>query len=477
MNIPSRPRGLPLRARVVEIFALALCLTLALLVTRNTPTGAIHWNVILAIGYLLFAGTLAESLLSPLRLPHLTAYIAVGIVGGPHVLRLVDHETVAQLIPVNTLAISLIALAGGLELEAKLLIVLAKSLFWSNLVQTVVVGASSTAAFLLLSRYVPFAAQLPFLGLVGVSLIWGLLATSRSPSATLAVLSQTRAHGPLARWSLSFVMSSDIVVVMLSTLLFVAVRPWLVEGTDLSVARLLVLAQEIVGSMCLGLCLGLLLAAYLRFVGQKLMLVLLVLGFVVTDGLKYVHFDPLLAFLVTGFVVSNLSQQGRKLLDAVSKMSGMVFVVFFATAGVHLDLSLLSRLWPVALAFFLVRLASTVVAGRFSARIAKDAPVVRRFGFAPLVSQAGLTLALSQNVEREFPQLGVGFRALVVATVAINEIIGPILFKLSLDHAGETSERVQDGRNAPEGEGDPNPAAAALEGPARVGERAGLSDG
>ena len=65
---------------------------------------------------------------------------------------------------------------------------------------------------------------------------------------------------------------------------------------------------------------------------------------------------------------------------------------------------------------------------------------MKRFGFAPLLSQAGLTLALAQTVEREFPQLSVGFRSLVIATVAVNEVIGPIVFKFALEREGETAE-------------------------------------
>jgi Kef-type K+ transport system membrane component KefB len=385
----------------------------------------------------LFAGTILGNLVEPLRLPHLTAYIAVGVIGGPHVLHLLEHETVAKLVPVNTLAISLIALAGGLELHANVLWSLAKSLFWSNFFQSLVVGVLTIGVFFAFAPFIPFAAGLRGWSLFGVSIIWGVLATSRSPSATLAILDQTKARGPLSRWSLAFVMSSDVVVVTLSALVLVAVRPWLVDEAELNFQHLKALARELVGSISLGICLGLVLIAYLRLVNKHLVLILLVLGFVLTDGLKYVHFDPLLAFLVTGFVVRNLSVQGEKLLSAVSRMSGVVFVVFFATAGVHLDLDQLVSLWPIALLFFFVRFIGTVVANSIATKCASDESAIRKFGFAPLLSQAGLTLALAQTVEREFPQLSGGFQSLVIATVAVNEVVGPIVFKYVLERLGE----------------------------------------
>jgi hypothetical protein len=65
--------------------------------------------------------------------------------------------------------------------------------------------------------------------------------------------------------------------------------------------------------------------------------------------------------------------------------------------------------------------------------------VLRRWSWSGLVSQAGLALGLSGIIAREFPSIGTGFRALAIATVAINEMVGPVLFKLALDRTGETS--------------------------------------
>jgi len=114
----------------------------------------------------------------------------------------------------------------------------------------------------------------------------------------------------------------------------------------------------------------------------------LALGFGLTEFMRYVHVDPLLAFLVAGFVVQNLSTQGAALTQAVGRLSGLVFVVFFGTAGADLDLELLLALWPVALALSAVR---------------------------------------------------------GIATVAINEILGPVLFKLGLERSGEVPEPEQVG--------------------------------
>ena len=178
---------------------------------------------------------------------------------------------------------------------------------------------------------------------------------------------------------------------------------------------------------------------YLRFVSSELLVVLMALGYGMTAGLHYLRFDPLLTFLIAGFVVQNFSRQGQKLLHAVEQTSAIVFVVFFASAGAHLDVPLLRSLWPLALGLAVIRGAATWLAHRASTRVADDPPAIRRYGSAGLMSQAGLTLGLSMVIAREFPTFGPGLRSLCIAVVAVNEVIGPILFKLALDRNGETA--------------------------------------
>jgi len=123
-----------------------------------------------------------------------------------------------------------------------------------------------------------------------------------------------------------------------------------------------------------------------------------------------------------------------------------VFVVFFATAGAHLDIPLLKLLWPVAVTLCASRAVLTVIAGRISSRIAGDVPLLKRWGWSSLVSQAGLALGLSVVIIRTFPSLGEGFRSLCIAGIAINEMLGPIIFKFALDRAGETDTHAPEVR-------------------------------
>jgi Kef-type K+ transport system membrane component KefB len=424
--------------RLVQALALAVIVALLYAATRMTPELEGQLGTVAGVGFLLLAGTLLSELLETIGLPHLSGYLLAGIIGGPDLLKLVDHHTVDQLAPVNTLALALIALAGGAELRMTMLRSVARSLSYAMAIQTVVVGVVMTIALFFLGRFTPFFAPLHAVPMFGVALLWGVLCITRSPSACMGILAQTRAKGPIANFSLAFIMSSDIVVVVLVAVAMMIARP-LISGTGgFSLTDVQDLGHELLGSIAFGTTLGLVLAAYLKLVGRGLLLVLLAVGFGLSDFLRYVRVDATLAFMVAGFVVQNLTAQGPKLLHAVEQTGGVVFVVFFANAGAHLNVPLLQKFWPIALTLCAIRGLATYAAARLSSRLAEDTPVIRTWGWSSLVSQAGLALGLAIAISNSFPAIGEGFRSLAIAAVAINEMIGPVLFKLALDRTGET---------------------------------------
>ena len=388
-----------------------------------------------ALGFLLLAGTLLSELVEVLGMPHLTGYLFAGIIAGPHVLHLIEHESVKRLEPVNTLAIALIALAGGAELRLETLKKGLRGLLLALGLQTVL-GISLMAVVFFFARP-GFVTGMPTLAVVGVAILWGVVSITRSPSACLGVLSQTRASGPLARFSLGFVMASDVVVVvMLATAITVA-RPLIEPGSTFSFSAFSSLGHEILGSVSLGTTLGLVLAAYLKVSGRQLLVVLIALGFGATEVLHYLNYEPLLTFMVAGFVVQNLSKQGDKFIHAIEETGGVVYVVFFACAGAHLNVPLLKDFWPTALLLTGARAAVTVGVARLASTLAKDDPAIRKYGWGPLISQAGVAIGIASVIASKFPSFGPGFRDVAIACVALNEMVGPVLFKLAIDRAKE----------------------------------------
>ncbi|HSO33594.1 MAG TPA: cation:proton antiporter [Labilithrix sp.] len=408
--------------------------------------------VLAALGFLLLAGTLLSELVEVLGMPHLTGYLFAGIIAGPHVLHLIEHESVKRLEPVNTLAIALIALAGGAELRLDALKRGLRSLLLALGLQTVL-GIVLMALVFTVARPA-FVQHLPLSGVIGVALLWGVVSITRSPSALLGVLSQTRASGPLARYSLAFVMASDVVVVVMLATAITLARPLLEPGVALSFSAFSSLGHEILGSVSLGTTMGLVLAAYLKASGRQLLVVLIALGFGATEVLHYLNYEPLLTFMVAGFVVQNLSKQGERFLHAIEETGGVVYVVFFASAGAHLNVPLLKDFWPTALLLTGARAAVTVGTARLASVLAKDEPVIRKYGWGPLISQAGVAIGIASVIATKFPAFGPGFRDVAIACVALNEMVGPVLFKLALDRAKESQEPSPTLAEAQEDKGD-----------------------
>jgi Kef-type K+ transport system membrane component KefB len=425
--------------RLIHGVLLAAFGALLFFVTRAVPDVRAGLWTIAAIGFLLLAGTITSELLEPIGLPHLTGYLIAGIISGPFVLELIDEHTVKNITPVNTLALSLIALAGGAELDVNTMRKSAKSLASSTLVQCVLVLFAMSGVFFACRPLLPFTRSLTLSASIGVAMLWGVMGVTRSPSATLGILSQTRARGPLATFTLAFVMTSDIAVVILLAAVVAIARPLIDTASSFSFEAFAKLGHELFGSVALGTTLGLVIIVYMRLVGRQMLVVLFVLGFGFTSVLDYLQFDALLTFMVAGFIVRNMSKQGTKFIHAIEQTGNIVYVVFFATAGADLNVPLLRSLWPVALVLCFARTAVTWIGSQIAARMAKDLPAVRAWGWSGLVSQAGLALGLSALVAREFPSVGVPFRALAVATIAINEMVGPVLFKWALDRVGESS--------------------------------------
>jgi Kef-type K+ transport system membrane component KefB len=429
-------RGKTPIARLVDAFGLVLVFGILTLSVRLSPVVGDQASLISALGFLLLAGILMSELVEVLGIPHLTGYLFAGILAGPHVLHLLDVESLHRLRAVNTLAIALIALAGGAELRLENLKRGLKSLAIAQCLQTFVGIAIMTGVFFAIRP--SFVRNMTTTGVLGVGILWGVLAITRSPSALLGILSQTRASGPLARFALQFIMTSDVVVVVVLSAAITVARPLIDPATAMSFAQFRSLGHEMLGSVAIGTTLGLVLAAYLKLGGHQLLIVLVALGFGATEILHYLNFEPLLTFLVAGFVVQNLSNQGPKFLHAIEGTGGVVYVVFFAGAGADLDVPLLKEYWPIALLLTGARFAVTYGLGRVASHLAKDAPVVKAWGWAPLISQAGVAIGIATMTARSFPAFGKEFGAIALACIALNELAGPVLFKFALDRVKES---------------------------------------
>jgi Kef-type K+ transport system membrane component KefB len=446
----SRERRLGTRQVIRSLCGLTIALGVMWLTTRftgsSTPeslAGVEAARVLASLGFLLLAGSLCAELLEPLGLPHLTGYLAAGLLAGPYVLALVDGPSVVALQKMNGLALALIAFAAGAELSLDMLRSGLGRLTTAVAAQVVVLPVALGAVFYLASRWMPFLAGQSPTVVLGLALLWGVTAAVKSPAAVLGVLAETRADGPLARYAVAMVVVLDVAVLVIFQLALLAARSMMDPAAGMSFEKVFVVGHALLSSLALGTTLGLLTGLYLATVDRGVILFLLGLAFATSQLDAYFGYDSMLVFAVAGFVVQNLTRQGPKLLAAVHQSGSIIFVVFFAAAGADLDLTTLRQLWPMALLLAAARGFATAGAAAAASKISGESPAVRRWGWTPLISQAGVALGIAIAVEAAFPSFGKGFRSLAIAVVGLNEAVGPIVFKLSLARAGEVGPAAE----------------------------------
>ncbi|MCW5980611.1 MAG: cation:proton antiporter [Bryobacteraceae bacterium] len=390
----------------------------------------------LGAGFILLAALFAGNLFRQLRLPQLTGYLVLGIVSGPHLMNLVSEPMLEQLRIFNGVAIALIALTAGTEMDFRTVRPLLRGILWMTLIAVLGTVLVITAAAFLLRELLPFTANLTQLQALAVALVLGVTMASQSPAVVVALRKEMDADGPLARTVLGVVVVSDLVVIVLFAVVSSVAKSLVGSGVEEAITGS-ALAWEIFGSGGAGLLIGTLIATYLRGVKGGGALFVITTGFLVAEVGQRVRLDPLLIGLCAGMLVRNFTRFGDRLHGEIEAASFPVYVSFFAVAGATIHLGALTVVGVPAAVFVLVRACSFLSGSRIAARVAGSPDVVRRFAGFGLLPQAGLALALALLFARSFPQFGEAASALVFAVVALNELAAPILYRWALVKSGE----------------------------------------
>jgi Kef-type K+ transport system membrane component KefB len=391
----------------------------------------------LAIGFALIAATLAGELFERIRLPRISGYLLFGLACGPYGADLISRRMAEDLQLVNGLAIALIAFIAGLEINLARLrdrlgaIVTVSA--WTLGILYLVLGVALYAAW----PWLPIAPEAGGLMRLGMALVLTTVLVSFSPTVTIAVVTEARARGPLTELALAVVVLADLALILGFALVLQFMRTLSGLGAG-EVGLIPSLSWDIFGSLSLGAMVGTAFAFYLRLVGREVTLVLLGMCVLLSAAGRALHVEPLLAALAAGLVVENIAPpEGDALRQAVERGALPVLVVFFAAAGASLHVDALAVIGPFALALAALRVGGIWLGVRAGVRRAglTDGPAPMLW--MGLVSQAGVTLGLTIIVANEFTGWGPRIQTLVVALIAIHELIGPILFRTALARAGE----------------------------------------
>ncbi len=411
-----------------------------LVIATGGVTG--HLNLALLFGLVILFGAFGARLFQKFHIPQVVGCIVIGILLGD-VFRLITQETIESLKPFTMLALGIIGFMIGAELRADVFKKYGKQFFF-------ILFSQGLGAFLLVAVGTSFIAWL-ILGNVFVSIAMGLvlgaIASATAPAATVNVLWEYKTRGPLTATILAIVALDDALALLLYRGAATGAKALMGTGHNSVVTAVGVLLGEIVGAIILGFLAGVLLYFLLKFVRaeDKILEFALALLLLVVGVSMIPEIDPILPAMVLGITIANLMpRQSQGMFKLVEKFSPPIYISFFVLAGAHMQFGKLG-LWMVIMivVYTLLRAAGKMAGSWFGARHSAAPAVVRKYLGICLLPQAGVAIGLAILASRQFEsELGHMVIMVVMTSVFLMEILGPMMVKVGVKKAGEVGMNV-----------------------------------
>lgn len=382
-------------------------------------------DTLLCLAIFIVVGFIGSALAHRVRFPAVTGYLVAGLILG--LTGLITKETLSRFDILADLALGFIAFSIGSEFKLDFL----KKVGAAPIVITVfeAFGAVLVLDILLITIGVP----LP------VALLLGAIGAATAPAATLMVVRQYKADGPVTRMLLP-VVAMDDAAALIAFSVSAAIAQMIASDHGVAlVPMLLDPLLEVAGSLALGSVLGALAAFFLRRfktdgdrLGLACALVMSGVGLSSLLGLS-----ALLVLMMTGAIFTNLSRQSVNLFKVTDTVTPPLFLMFFVLSGAELDVTVLGSIGLIGVVYVVARVFGKVIGSYLGARIARVEPVIRNYLGFTLVPQAGVAIGLSLVALRILPEYGATIRAVILCATLIYELTGPLITKAALVKAGE----------------------------------------
>ena len=397
-------------------------------------------NLILAIGIMIIAGFFGGMVVNRFKFPRITGYIIVGMLLSPSVLHIVSEETIGSLDIITTIVLGVIAYSIGGSLRWESIRKLGKSIAW-------IIPFESLGAWLLVTLTIallsPLILTIPNASFsqtyFPMALVIGAMACATAPAATMAVIQEYRAKGPLTTILLAVVALDDAVAVIAFAIALHISQPLATGVGGISVYHMVAVPfLEIVGSIAIGVVFGFVLVYIAKLVTTRPLLLVLVLGIImlcigVTDLLGI---SSILANMVLGFIVINRAKRNKMFL-VIDDIEDVMFAVFFVLAGMHFNFMVIETAGILAILIVLGRFSGKYLGASIGAVISHAPGTVRKYLGLALLPKAGVTIGLALLAKSAFPTFGAIMFNGILASVIINELIAPPLTKYAIFKAGE----------------------------------------
>lgn len=419
--------------------------------------------MLLKVALVLAVGFVGALIARKLKLPNVSGYLVLGLLLGPSlglifkdfkgVITVADNTALEF---ISELALAFIAFSIGSEFALKNIKKLGKEIF--TLTTLEVVGAVLVVFLALFFLPKPDVIQTGYHPFAKENIAFGMILASMSaataPAATIMVIRQYRAYGPVTKTILPVTALDDIFGIVVFGF-FIAIAKILVPQGATNVPLLLMFLSpfiEVFGSVLIGALLGLILSKLankfdrLRDDMQVLALLTVFMTVSLTSIVNhYLHdygigFSQLLINIAVGSMVANVAKKPERSYAALNDMTTPFYIIFFTLAGASLDLSLLgadSLILIITLVYILARGGGKILGIYVGARIAKSSPTIRKFLGIALLPQGGVSIGLLVIVAVQMKTFYPIIATIIMLSILVYETFGPIFAKFSLQKAGE----------------------------------------
>ena len=398
-------------------------------------------DLILAIGLMVVIGFFGGLVARKLKFPRITGYIIIGVLLSPSVLNIIPKGTVQNLDIITDIALGIIAYLVGGSLHIESLRKLEKSIAWITPFQSL--GAWFFVTFSI-AFLCPFILTIPeatfYQTYFPIAFVIGAVSCATAPAATMAIIHEYKAKGPLTTTLLAVVALDDAIAIGAFSIALGISKP-LVSGIgSVSLIQMLgIPLLQLAEAIAIGIIFAFALVYLSRLIRIRELLLVLIFGMIMLciGVANHLGISAILANMVIGFIVVNKAKR-KEMFLVVEEIEDVIFAMFFVLAGLHFDLSVMKSAFLLALLIVLTRCFGKYMGTRVGATISHAPDTVKNYLGLALLPKAGVTVGLVLLAERAFPTFGAILVNAVIASVIINELIAPPLAKYAIFEAGES---------------------------------------
>lgn len=394
----------------------------------------IRSNILLVFAIILVLGLFSTRLMKIVRFPNVTGYLLVGLLVGPYCLKLINENNIGGLKIITNVALGFIAFSIGGEFKLSSLKRLGKNIVIITLFQAII---TSGLTFIVL-----WAVGTP----MPITLALCAIAAATAPAATLMVVRQYKAKGPVTDTLLPVVALDDAIGLMIFSLCF-ALAKVIETGSELTVVNVLLMPiLEIVLSLAFGGIIGFILGLVMKIFKSRAnrliwMIACVFLGIALCEIIP-LELSSLLVCMMIGAVFTNMRPDSITILDGQERWTPPLFMLFFIISGAELDLAVIPTVGLIGIAYLIARSIGKILGASIGASVVKADSNVRKYLGPTLLPQAGVAIGMAQMVSISLGGVvAEKVTAVVLCATLIYELVGPLITKIALTKAGEIEKK------------------------------------